>query len=70
VRQWQAQPPPQHPPPPDGADMTSPLLFIPKTESLRMMSFPAQAGHATAAAEAVPATYRSKSEPQARQRYS
>jgi len=44
-------------------------LFMPKTDSLRMTSPLAHAGHATTVADAV-WTYRSKSRWHARQRYS
>jgi hypothetical protein len=53
---------------PDPAASNEPSLFIPKTDSLRMMSALSQLGHATALD--VRGTYFSKSFPQPRQRYS
>ncbi len=54
--QWQAQPPPQQPPPDGMADAVTPGADRrPKTESLRMTSELVQAGQATAVP--APATY-------------
>ena len=72
MTQWQAQPPPQHPPPPDipdgMSDASAPAVLRPNTDSLRITCSLAQVGHATTVA--APGTYFSKSASHCLQRYS